>query len=379
MRIAQHVDVNRPLAVAVPLGVALAIGLYSGRAGRDAPAYGVPHVRNDALERARVILDPELERPRDLGRNPADVAEIGSDDFVACRYQPSPATGTTPKFECALADGEIVKVKYGDNPEIPAEIAASRLLSALGFGADRMYLVRRVRCHGCPPHPFPLQRAADLLGGEGLFRKTLDYAKWSDFEWAAIERLYDAPPITSAGGKGWAWWELDGVDAGKGGASRAELDAFRLIAVFLAHWDNKSENQRLVCLSGEPDGRRCARPFAMIQDAGATFGPSKADLRGWRSAALWHDAGACTVSMRALPHRGGTFGEATISEAGRRMLAERLSRLGEPQVRDLVAAARFASFDDDEAEPGEPGEIDEWVATFLEKARAITDRPPCPR
>ena len=39
------------------------------------------------------------------------------------------------------------------------------------------------------------------------------------------------------------------VDPSKGGAPRAHVDALRLLAVFLAHWDNKAENQRLVCLS----------------------------------------------------------------------------------------------------------------------------------
>ena len=37
---------------------------------------------------------------------------------------------------------------------------------------------------------------------------------------------------------------------------RADLDALRLLARVLAHWDNKSENQRLVCLDGPPRPRR---------------------------------------------------------------------------------------------------------------------------
>ena len=36
-------------------------------------------------------------------------------------------------------------------------------------------------------------------------------------------------------------------------APRAEVDAFRILAAFLAHWDNKSQNQRLVPIS-PPEG-----------------------------------------------------------------------------------------------------------------------------
>ena len=83
-----------------------------------------------------------------------------SEPIVRCRYLDGPARGTTAKFDCVLADGEVVKVKYGHTGEIQAEIAASRLLTALGFGADRMYLVPRLRCYGCVRTPVLHQLAA---------------------------------------------------------------------------------------------------------------------------------------------------------------------------------------------------------------------------
>ena len=40
----------------------------------------------------------------------------------------------TPKFECEVTPGDVVKVKYGENNgEVFAEVAASRLFWALGF------------------------------------------------------------------------------------------------------------------------------------------------------------------------------------------------------------------------------------------------------
>ena len=73
------------------------------------------------------------------------------------------------------------------------------------------------------------------------------------------------------------------IDPARGGSPRAEVDALRLLAVVLAHWDNKSANQRLICLPGgdRPDGG-CTTPLAMMQDLGATFGPAKVDLHNWR-------------------------------------------------------------------------------------------------
>ena len=59
--------------------------------------------------------------------------------------------------------------------------------------------------------------------------------------------------------QGWAWWELKDVNA-----PRVDLDALRLLAVFLAHWDNKADNQRLVCMEAVRD--ECARRAAIRAD-----------------------------------------------------------------------------------------------------------------
>ena len=61
---------------------------------------------------------------------------------VACTFAfpDKPLGGMTPKFECDLGKNDVVKVKYGEkNGEVYAEVAASRLLWALGFQADVMY------------------------------------------------------------------------------------------------------------------------------------------------------------------------------------------------------------------------------------------------
>jgi hypothetical protein len=157
----------------------------------------------------------------------------------------------------------------------------------------------------------------------------------------------------------------------------ADLDALRLLAVFLAHWDNKAENQRLVCLDGPaptpaPD---CARPLAMIQDLGATFGPTKVNIGSWATTPVWADRDACRVSMRTLPWRGGTFPDVQITEAGRRQLAEGLQALDDGQLRDLFRAARFAEY---QTATDDRRDLEQWVRVFKSRVQEIVNAGPCP-
>lgn len=180
-------------------------------------------------------------------------------------------------------------MKYGaDNPELQGEVAATRLLSALGFPADDVHVVGAVRCFGCPADPFPiLQRCWKDGDVVRACLGPIDCAEPRDFTPARIERRFPGEAIEARRNEGWAWNELDQIDPAQGGASRADVDALRLMAVFLPHWDNKARNQRLLCLETRADPRApCQRPLAMIADAGATFGPDKVNLDGWVRAFL---------------------------------------------------------------------------------------------
>lgn len=309
-------------------------------------------IRHDALRRAHVRTKAPDAPALDL-----DVLEPP----FSCRFLAEVPTGTSAKFDCVLENGEVVKVKYGRNPEVAAEVAATRLVEALGFAADRMSITPRVRCDGCPRFPF---FAMWLLQLTGLHARYPPYGSddgYSDFEWVAVERKFRGAAIETITDKGWAWWELKYVDA-DGAATRENLDALRLLAVFLAHWDNKSENQRLVCLD-EPSGldRPCVRPLAMLQDLGATFGPSKLNLGRWHDMPVWADRATCTVSMEGMPWQGATFRNAQIGEAGRARLARQLMAITDDEVRSLFRASRFPEYysatDDDK-------DLDAWTAAF---------------
>ena len=69
---------------------------------------------------------------------------------MVCDYVEKKMTGHSPKFTCVIAPDDEVKLKFGrDNGEVYGEVAATRLLWALGFGADTMYPVK-VLCRKCP-------------------------------------------------------------------------------------------------------------------------------------------------------------------------------------------------------------------------------------
>ena len=348
---------------------------------RPTPVWVVPEgeaaaLRDDALRRAQVWREPAQPiEDVDLSRTAGDARPLDT-PVLACKFLPQPLSGTTPKFDCILPGGEVVKVKYGRTPEIHAELAATRLLAALGFGADRMYLLPRLRCHGCPRDPFRTYRALGLARMDEAYNRRLDYDAFTEFEWVSVERRLDAPAIAAPGVKGWAFHELAAIDPAKGGAPRAHVDALRLMAAFLHHWDNKAENQRLVCLDDSPGGpdRRCTRPLLMIQDAGATFGPVKANLAGWRRLPVWADRRACTVSMHALPYSGATFPDARVTEAGRAQLARALAALSPAQIEDLFRDARFPEF---HAGTDDQRDLDAWVSAFRHRVDQIATAGPC--
>jgi hypothetical protein len=369
------------VVIGVYLLASIAIAAWLLPTGREQPpiAFAAPRTkatwplgaaapeaqRTEALRRARVWIasDPASA---DLASNPADPSGTLSSSIVRCRYLDGAAHGTTAKFDCALPDGEVVKVKYGHTGEIRAEVAATRLLTALGFGADQMHLVERLRCYGCVRSPFYTNWVFDKVHARELLVRSIPEDAYSDFESVSVERRFGGVPIEAGAREGWAWFELDSMDPSLEGG-RAERDALSLAAVLLAHWDNKASNQRLVCLAPAPQSPGpCPRPFALINDLGATFGPNKVDLDHWKAAPIWSDRARCRVSMRQFPYSGSTFFDTTISEAGRQLIARQLTALSERQILSLFLAAGF------------PGDQQAWAAAFLYRVRQIADGAPCP-
>jgi len=339
------------LASVVIAWLAIPPGMMPTIASDRPPDAEATRARLAALARAKVLVDATPQ--------PSDTPL----DEIECRFVDTPVSGTTAKFDCTLGDGARVRVKYGWTDEIHAEVAATHLLAALGFGADDVSMARRVRCHGCPRWPMLTRQAAGRLHLDKFLRERIDYDRYTDFEWVSVEQRGRINELKFGDQEGWSWNELSVVDPAAGGATRAEVDALRLMATFLNHWDNKAANQRLVCQS--PTAPNCDHPLAMIQDVGSTFGPKKVNLRAWNEMPLWADAASCTISMKHLPYEGSTFQDVNVSEEGRRLLAGRLLQLTPRQLTALFTNARF-------------DDVDGWVAAFGRRVDAVAHRPPCP-
>jgi hypothetical protein len=343
----------------------------------NTPKERADDVRDDALARANVWAAPAVPPGTvDFAANPGPFP-----DPAICRFYPSEPSGATPKFDCVFEGGEVLKVKYG-SPEVHTEAAAARLLTALGFGADRIYLVKTLRCFGCRLDPY--------TQGKNM---PADPATFVDFHNVAVERRLPGKAIEGEDSAGWSWEKLDKVQAEGRGASRAERDALRLMAVLLNNWDNRTGNQRLLCLpEGYPPeaGGHCGKALAYMHDVGGTFGrvagtgnrvrgkgkeERKLDVEAWRRVPIWKDRASCSVSIKSPRLHGATFGDATISEAGRRLLADLLVQLRPEQMQALFEGALV-----EEHPEAKPASTDAslWAAVLQEKVRQIAEGAPCP-
>lgn len=316
--------------------------------------------RTSVIARSRVWMPMDIPS-LDLKAGPAESGSFPLGATITCTYLDKDLSGMSPKFACVTADGDELKVKYGGaNGEVYGEVMSSRLLWALGFGADRMYSVR-VICQDCPAH----------IGG--ILRDNGDRI----LDPAAIERKFGHEELFAD----WKWRELDLVDEESGGASRAERDALTLLAVFLQHSDSKPQQQRIVCL--EPaDGAGCRQPLMMINDLGVTWGRANrwnqqprgsVNLAQWQEIDVWKGPTGCVGNLSGS--FTGTLKEPVISEEGRQFLADLLIQLSDEQLRGMFEAARvhLRARAPENARSG-LATTDEWVMAFKAKRAQIVER-----
>lgn len=313
--------------------------------------------RLKAIRHAKV-WSPTNVRSMDIKRGPQGSFAFPSGETVTCDFAPKPhGSGSTRKFECALPSGRSLKVRYGsDNGEVYAQVAASRLLWALGFPATRMYPVKVV-CRGCPADPFKDQTPAPR-------------SSVTTFDPATIEVKADGETIETKPDEGWSWKELDLIDEAAGGASIRERDALRLLAVLIQHSSSKAINQRILCL----DPPACGRTELLVLDVGKTFGRANllnndtkgaVNFKAWSDTPIWKQATGCEAELPGS--LSGTLHSPLIGEAGRKFLADLLNQLSDTQIRDLFEVSRFPQRDPSAS-------VADWVNAFKAKRDAIASR-----
>jgi len=360
------------------------------------------YTAKDRLQAIRnaTVFNPQAVSQLDIAQGPGqkkDEFQLHPNDKVICDFATpgSQMGGNTAKFGCKItriesANGQVqtlsdtiheedpVKVKYGsgDN-EVYAEVAASRLLWALGFYTDAWYPVR-VECHGCPADPNSGKGAADTRV----------------FDPAIIVRKLKGHKMYEIGNEvqGWSWKELEAVN----GRPTHEKDGLALLAAFLVHSDNKPPQQRLVCnqvnvdQTTKPFTTTCDHSEMVVQDLGATFGGgglftsndgAKMNLDEWSGSALWKKVGTggpdcpeCQARLKKSLAAKDGLGDPMISEEGRRLLAGQMCQLADPQISALFRLSRVAQMpryhnSDGSFKNGlsEDGIVQQWVNAFKKK------------
>jgi hypothetical protein len=318
--------------------------------------------RESIVARAQVRLAGDIAA-RDAKLGPDEPGAFALGATIHCTHLDKKLGGLSPKFACVTPEGDELKVKYGGtNGEVYAEVAATRLLWTLGFGADRMYSVRVV-CRGCPE----IAGSIRMASGERIIDP------------AAVEREMAGRELLDR----WSWKELDLVDPAQGGASVAERDAMKLLAVLLQHADSKPEQHRVIC-ADEPPGAaahgRCERPLMMMSDVGITFGRAyklqpraSMHLEQWSRLPVWKDARGCVGNLG--DSLAATIVDPVVSEEGRALLADLLTQVTDDQLRGIFEAARI------HLRPRNPGDgrsgfptVAEWVDAFKQKRAQIVER-----
>jgi hypothetical protein len=338
--------------------------------------------RAQAEQTAKVWQEPDPDYDPALGYSPAKGPRVGAPTVdesglaapINCtaNRDPTPGAGTTPKFHCSVAgvvdeDGDLVRYKVKPhfkgqssdkrNGEIYGEFLSSRFSKALGFFADDEW-VADVTCQDC--------------------EKSLT----SDFQGARFTPFQPAAGIELSLGKG-IDVKCNHKDAGalasslqkllQGGASRAEIDAFKLWLGFIDHGDTKTDNQKFACLDSQknPDGTRTCKPgqaVFYVSDMGSTWGYSsssenKARLKGWSGKdPIKVSGGRCTTTAKSV-------GDANISEAGRQLLANGLQRLLDAEKANGTITKVFRASRNQERDQSPQA----WTAEFERKARTIID------
>jgi hypothetical protein len=349
-------------SIALIVAICCTATLHAQKAEKKDPYKKVDNdVRLAALRRAQVWMPGDIAS-RNLKAGPQDESGFLPEATVTCDYVEERQSGT-PKFDCAISSDDKIRVKYGElNGEIYSEVAASRLLWALGFGADRLYPVK-VICNGCPEDP--MKNFKKIEGSR-------------EFAAAIVERKLSGDAIEMNKDSGWAWVELTFVDQTSGGAPLAHRDALKLLAAMIQHTDSKPQQQRLVCLDtthglpAQNDGT-CMHPFMMINDLGKTFGTasfSNADKKSavnfqeWSKTPIWKDDRACVAQLSKS--FTGSLEHPKISEGGRKFLSDLLAQLTDEQLQDLFEVARFTKRDSTVS-------VDDWVRVFKQKRDEIAN------
>lgn len=188
----------------------------------------------ETAKKARLWNDPGRIAGRDLlwGSGSADRTPKGP--FVFLKEDTS---GTQPKLEMRDAAGRHWDVKFGE--EVHSEIAANRLVWALGYVAEELYYVPNGTVTGLT-NP---GRTKEFIGPDGTFNKATFRLRDETSKRAEQRWTFDKNPFVNT----------------------QELSGLAILMTMLNNWDIQgTRNNRILLINGEE--------HYIVSDLGATFG-----------------------------------------------------------------------------------------------------------
>ena len=333
----------------------------------------------DDLGNVRLEADAVLVLDTDRGPRPVLAARNGAGELEPLTDRDAFAR----RFVLPLE----LKVKYrspdNSNPvyhrEMYSEVAATRLLWALHYPADRMYRVARVHCHRCPRHPFKDRDPA----AEG---------RYTTFEDVAIELRYGAGQVENYDkwlDGGWSWggellrlrygWASDGFSP----EQKMHFDGLVVLMNIVQQVSKPPHQNRLVCLRGNIQQlgqyKFCPDTVLLVHDLGATFGRRRPDsLNSWREMRVWADPETCSAALPARTLDQFKVERYAIGKAGQAFILGLLDQLSDEHLRALFESAGFERYDLTLVASGGPASsresraiIDAWIAAFREKVEQV--------
>jgi hypothetical protein len=202
--------------------------------------------RASRVARANEILwrDPGVIAKRDLYWGMGNAARAPRPPFT---FVEESTSGNRPKVEVKDAAGVKWMVKLTPTDplynEVNAEIAATRLMWALGYQVDENYFIKSGKIIGAKG----LTRAAETIGPDGSFTKARFERR--DPEWDEV-----------------GFWNIeDSVFKGT-----KELSGFHAALLLMNSWDVKPANTVILRSKGEKPNE-----LYIMSDLGSTFGSMK--------------------------------------------------------------------------------------------------------
>lgn len=223
-----------------------------------ASSLAVARAKDDSRSTLVVLWrDPGAIATRDLFWGSGAAARAPRPPF---EFEEEDKGGTQPKVVVTDAEGTVWDVKFG--PEAHAEVAANRIVWALGYFVDELYFVPEGTIRGVRK----LGRAEKVIAPDGNFRE----ARFKRRDPERV-RLKDS------------WSFAQNPFHGK-----PELAGLQVLMTLLCNWDIEDGRNNGIVEVTVTNGRR--ERWYMVADLGATFGRmgnrlsnhSKWDIAGFR-------------------------------------------------------------------------------------------------